>query len=88
MKNTNDKQRKLRPSTPVKVSTASEWTDHSGILELFGLRRPTVYHLCKTEPQLRGASISLKGGERSRGKRLFHVGKFRAFLKSKQVAQS
>jgi len=88
MKNTNGKQQKARPSSHVTVSTATEWTDQSGILELFGLRRPTLYHLCKTEPQLRGATISLKSKSELRGKRLFHVGKFRAFLKSKQVAQS
>jgi len=36
---------------------------------------------------LKGASISLKGEHESRGKRLVHVGKFRAFLQSKQLAQ-
>ena len=78
-------KRKKRPSTHVTVSAASEWTDGSGILELFGLRRPTAYHLCQTEPMLQGASISLKGANEIRGKRLFNVAKFRAFLESKQI---
>jgi hypothetical protein len=83
---TNATKRKKRPSTPVKVSPVTEWTDYTGILELFGLRRPTTYHLVETEPMLKGASISLKGEHESRGKRLFNVPKFRAFLESKQVA--
>jgi hypothetical protein len=81
----NNTKRKKRPSTPVTVSAASEWTDGSGILELFGLRRPTAYHLCQTEPMLQGATISLKGANESRGKRLFNVRLFREFLNSKQI---
>jgi hypothetical protein len=56
-------------------------------LELFGLRRPTTYHLVATEPALKDASISLKGENEVRGKRLFNVAKFRAFIESKQVVR-
>ena len=84
---TNTIKRKKCPSTPVKVSAVTEWTDYTGILELFGLRRPTTYHLVATEPALRDASISLRGEHESRGKRLFSVSKFRAFLESKQLEQ-
>ena len=56
------------------------------MLELFGLRRSTTYHLANTEPELRGASISLKGEDEVRGKRLFNVPQFRRFLESKQIA--
>jgi hypothetical protein len=74
-----------RPRSPstVRVSRVTEWTDHSGILELFGLRRTTAYHLVETEPALKGASISLKGANESRGKRLFNVPQFRRYLQSK-----
>jgi hypothetical protein len=84
-----DARKKKKPRSPsrVRVSPVTEWTDYSGILELFGVRRSTAYHLVDTEPMLKGASISLKGEHESRGKRLFHVGKFRAFLQSKQLAQ-
>jgi hypothetical protein len=81
---TNNTKRKKRPSSPVKVSAVTEWTDYTGILELFGLRRPTTYHLVATEPALKDASISLKGEHESRGKRLFNVAKFRRYLESKQ----
>ena len=76
--------KKRRPSA-VRVSSVTEWTDHSGMLELMGLRRSTLYHLVETEPALKGASISLKGENEVRGKRLFNVAKFRAFLESKQM---
>lgn len=81
----NSKQ-KRRSATATKVSPTTEWTDFHGILLLFGLRRSTAYHLVNSEPALRGASISLKGKDEVRGKRLFNVTKFRAFLESKQVA--
>jgi len=67
------------------VSPVTEWTDHSGLLELFGVRRSTAYHLVQTEPMLEGASISLKGEHEKRGKRLWNVAKFRAFLAAKQI---
>jgi hypothetical protein len=78
-----DTSKKRRP-TATKVCPTTEWTDFHGILLLFGLRRSTAYHLCQTEPMLQGASISLKGEHETRGKRLFSVSKFRAFLESRQ----
>src|SRR5439155_14513046 len=38
---------KAKPRSPseVSVSAATEWTDFHGVLELFGLRRSTAYHL-------------------------------------------
>ena len=38
---------KTKPRSPseVAVSSATEWTDFHGVLELFGLRRSTAYHL-------------------------------------------
>jgi hypothetical protein len=83
----DDEKRKRRRRGPsaVKVSASTEWTDHHGILELFGVRRSTAYHLVNSEPALKGASISLKGADEIRGKRLFNVAKFRAFLESKQL---
>jgi hypothetical protein len=77
------KRRPRRPSA-VKVTAATEWTDYHGILELFGVRRSTAYHLCATEPMLKGASISLKSENEVRGKRLFNVAQFRRYLESKQ----
>ena len=84
---TNNTKRKKRPSSHVTVSAVTEWTDYTGILELFGLRRPTTYHLVATEPALKDASISLKGENEVRGKRLFHVPTFRKFLDSKREAK-
>jgi hypothetical protein len=77
--------KRKRGSTVTKVCPTTEWTDFHGILLLFGLRRSTAYHLVNSEPALKGASISLKGADEIRGKRLFNVAKFRAFLESKQV---
>jgi hypothetical protein len=73
-----------RPTT-VKVSAVTEWTDFHGILLLFGIRRSLAYHLVKSEPALRGASVNIKGKDEMRGKRLFNVPKFRQFLESKIV---
>jgi hypothetical protein len=67
----------------VVVGPATEWTDYHGILELFGLRRSTAYHLVNNEPALKGASISLKSEHEVRGKRLFNVPKIRQYLNSK-----
>ena len=80
----SDTSKKRRP-TATKVCPTTEWTDFHGILLLFGLRRSTAYHLVNSEPALKGASISLKGADEIRGKRLFNVAKFRAFLESKQL---
>ena len=57
------------------------------MLELFGLRRTTAYHLVKHEPELRTATISLKGKSENRGKRLFNVPQFRRWLESKQLIE-
>jgi hypothetical protein len=81
---TNNTRRKKRSPAAVLVGPTSEFTDFHGLLLLFGLRRSTAYHLVNTEPALKGASISLRGEHESRGKRLFSVPLFRAYLKSKQ----
>ena len=80
-------KRRPRSKSTIKVSPATEWTGHDGMNELFGLRRTMTYHLCATEPMLKDASISLKGPNEVRGKRLFNVAKFRVFFASKQLAQ-
>jgi|SRR5215472_5757354 len=80
------KKRRRRSPSAISVGPVTEWTDFSGILLLFGLRRSTAYHLVNNEPALKGASISLKGKSEVRGKRLFNVPKFRAFLESKMIA--
>jgi hypothetical protein len=77
--------KRKRGPTATKVCPTTEWTDFHGILLLFGLRRSTAYHLVNSEPALKGASISLKGANEVRGKRLFNVAQFRAFLESKQL---
>jgi hypothetical protein len=76
---------KKKPRTPSKVavSPATEWTDFNGILELFGLKRSTAYHL-KNEGLIE--SISLRGEHEKRGKRLFNVASIRQFLNSKTQA--
>jgi hypothetical protein len=76
---------KKRSPSAVLVGPATEWTDHIGLLLIFGLRRSTAYHLVETEPELKTASISLKGANERRGKRLFSVPQFRRFLESKQL---
>lgn len=86
MKATEKKKKKERKSIPLPVSPVTEWTDFGGIALLFGLRRSTTYHLVNNEPELAGASISLKGENEVRGKRLFNVAKFRRFLESRQIA--
>jgi hypothetical protein len=83
---TDTKKRPRSPSATL-VAPVTEWTDFHGILLLFGLRRSTAYHLVETEPMLKGASISLKRENEVRGKRLFNVAKFRAFIESKQVVR-
>jgi hypothetical protein len=82
MKRDSKKKKRRGPSTTV-VGPMSEWADFSGIQLLFGLRRTTTWHLCNSEPALRDASISLRGENEVRGKRLFNVAKFRAFLESR-----
>jgi hypothetical protein len=77
------KHAKKRP-TVTNVCVDTEFTDYHGVALLFGLRRSLTYHLCNTEPALKGASISLKGANEARGKRLFNVAMIRRFLESKQ----
>ena len=69
---------KAKPRSPseVSVSAATEWTDFHGVLELFGLRRSTAYHL-DAEGLIKSVSLA------ERGKRLFHVPSIRAYLNSK-----
>jgi hypothetical protein len=83
--NNTKRNHKKRSPAVVLAGPVSEWVDSRGLQLLFGLRRSTAYHLIATEPGLKGASISLKGEHESRGKRLFSVPIFRAYLKSKQV---
>jgi hypothetical protein len=78
--------KKPRSPATVLVSPLTEWTDFHGMLMLFGVRRSTLYHLVDTEPELKDASISLKGKDEKRGKRLFNVPKFRRFLESRGSA--
>jgi hypothetical protein len=86
---TSESNTRKKPRAPsvVMVSPFTEFTDFHGLLVLFGLRRSLAYHLINNEPELKGASISLKGkGER--GKRLFNVARFRKFLEAKLQAAS
>jgi len=73
---------KAKPRSPseVSVSAATEWTDFHGVLELFGLRRSTAYHL-DAEGLIKSVSLAEHGEKR--GKRLFHVPSIRAYLNSK-----
>ena len=79
-------KKKPRGPSAIAVSPVTEWTDYHGILLLFVLRRSTAYHLVNSEPALKGASISVKGENEVRGKRLFNVPQFRQFLESKAIA--
>ena len=63
-------KRKPRSPAEVAVSAATEYTDHHGILQLFGLRRSTAYPLAN-EGLIK--SISLAEDGEKRGKRLFSV---------------
>lgn len=82
VKRDSRKKKRRGPSTVI-VGPMSEWTDFHGLQLLFGLRRTTAWHLVNSEPALKSASISLRGENETRGKRLFHVAKFRAFLESR-----
>jgi hypothetical protein len=81
----NNNRRKRRAQSATKVSTATEFTDFHGLLELFGLRRTTALQLIKAEPELKAATISLKSNGKKRGKRLFHVAKIRRWLEAKML---
>jgi hypothetical protein len=81
---TTKAKRKPRRPAVVRVSPVTEWTDFHGLLELFGIRRSTAYHLVE-EGVLK--SISLKHGDEKRGKRLFHVPTARQFLNSRLLAE-
>jgi hypothetical protein len=64
----------------VAVSPNTEFTDHHGVLELFGVRRSLLYHL---DAEGLIASVSLKENGEKRGKRLYSVPSIRAYLNSK-----
>jgi hypothetical protein len=68
----------------VAVSAATEWTDYHGVLELFGLRRSTAYHL-DSEGLIKSVSLAEHGEKR--GKRLFHVPSICEYLNSKLESQ-
>jgi hypothetical protein len=70
-------KRKSRAPAKVVVSPVTEWTDFHGVLELFGLRRSTAYHLAD-EGLIK--SVSLRGDHDKRGKRLFNVPSIRSLL--------
>jgi hypothetical protein len=74
------KKTKSRSPSEVSVSAATEYTDFRGVLELFGLRRSTAYHL-DNEGLIKSVSLAEHGEKR--GKRLFHVPSIRAYLNSK-----
>ena len=69
---------KAKPRSPseVSVSAATEWTDFHGVLELFGLRRSTAYHL-DAEGLIKSVSLAEHGEKR--GKRLWDVDSLRAY---------
>ena len=69
-----------RKAAVTVVSPNTEYTDFHGVNELFGLRRSTAYHLVN-EGVIR--SVSLKGPNEKRGKRLFDVQSIREFLRSR-----
>ena len=71
---------KSKSPSKVSVSAATEYTDYHGVLELFGLRRSTAYHL-DNEGLIKSVSLAEHGEKR--GKRLFHVPSIRAYLNSK-----
>jgi hypothetical protein len=71
---------KSRSPSEVSVSAATEWTDFRGVLELFGLRRSTAYHL-DNEGLIKSVSLAEHGEKR--GKRPFHVPSIREYLNSK-----
>jgi len=73
-------KKKPRAPAAVTVSLHTEFTDFHGLLELFGIRRSTAYHLVD-EGAIK--SLSLKGDGEKRGKRLFDVASVREFLRSK-----
>lgn len=76
-------KRKPKQPTATTVSIHTEWTDHHGILELFGLKRSTAYHLTNVGLI---KSISLREGDETRGKRLFNVRSIREYLNSRPPA--
>jgi hypothetical protein len=80
------KQVKKKPRGPAKVvvSPVTEWTDYLGVLELFGLRRSTAYHL-DNEGLIQ--SVSLRQPGEKRGKRLFNVPSIRRYLNSRIAAE-
>jgi hypothetical protein len=80
-------RKKPRSQSSILVGPETEWTDWLGIQLLFGLRRSTLYHVVNTLPELKNASVSLKGPGEERGKRLFHVPSVRAYLNSRISAE-
>jgi hypothetical protein len=78
-------KRKPRSPSEVRVGPNTEWTDFHGLLELFGIRRSTGYHLVE-EGVIK--SVSLKRPGEKRGKRLFHVPSIRQFLNSQSESES
>jgi len=81
-------KRKPRAPAAVAVTPVTEWTDYHGMNQLFALRRSTVYHMTETIPELKAATISLKGPGEKRGLRRFHVSTFRKFFASRMGDKS
>jgi hypothetical protein len=76
-------KRKPRAATAVVVTPVTIWCDYHGLNQLFALRRSTAYHMVETIPELKAATISLKGPGEKRGLRRFHVPTFKKFFASR-----
>ena len=63
----------------VAVGPHSEWANHHGVLELFGIRRTFAYHLAK-EGLIESKAV--KHGAQRRGVRLFNVPSIRQYIDS------
>jgi hypothetical protein len=82
---TKQVRKKRRGPAEVRVSDITEWTDYHGLLEVFGIRRSTGYHLAE-EGVIK--SVSLRQPGEKRGKRLFNVPSIRSFLNSQLEGQA
>jgi hypothetical protein len=63
----------------VAVGPHSEWANHHGVLQLFGIRRTMAYWLAK-EGLIE--SVAVTHGGKKRGVRLFNVPSIRTFIES------
>jgi hypothetical protein len=63
----------------VAVGPRSEWANHHGVLELFGIRRTMAYWLAK-EGLIESVAVTHNG--KKRGVRLFNVPSIRQYIDS------